>query len=125
MKNDAYQWKQKVKDQWSETEYVVVCQITDGISAYEVKDEVGNIKTVHRNWLFLVATPKEAAMPLGVGASILEENIVWSTCVEHTSLGVENDSPEGSMDGADSLSTMAVMGTFFLGSYQGGRQPHR
>ena len=49
MKNDAYQGKQKVKDQWSETEYVVVCQVADGVPAYEVKDEAGNIKTIHRN----------------------------------------------------------------------------
>ena len=31
MKNDTYQGKQKVKDQWSENEYVVVCQVTDGV----------------------------------------------------------------------------------------------
>ena len=49
MKNDAYQGKQKVKDWWSETEYVVVHQVTDGVPTYEVKDEAGNIKTVHRN----------------------------------------------------------------------------
>ena len=46
MKNDAYQGKQKVKDWWSETEYVVVHQVTDGIPPYEVKDEVGNVKAV-------------------------------------------------------------------------------
>ena len=104
MKNDAYQGKWKVKDQWSETEYVVVCQVADGVSAYEVKDEAGNIKTIHHNQLFLVATLIEAIMPLGVGASISEENVVLSTHVEHTSLGVENDLPEGSVDGADTLS---------------------
>ena len=43
-------------------------------------------------------------MPLGVGASISEENIVWSTCAEHTSLEVESNSPERSVDGADTLS---------------------
>ena len=43
-------------------------------------------------------------MPLGAGASILEENVAQSTLVEHTSFGVESDSPEGSMDGADTLS---------------------
>ena len=37
MKNDAYQGKWKVKDLWSETEHVVVRQVTDGIPAYEVK----------------------------------------------------------------------------------------
>ena len=76
MKNDAYQGKQKVKDWWSETEYVVVRQVADGIPAYEVKDEAGNVKTVHCNWLFLVATPIEAITSLGAGTSISEENIV-------------------------------------------------
>ena len=104
MKNDMYQGKQNVKDQWSETEYVVVCQVTDGVPAYEVKDEVGNIKTIHCNWLFLVAIPMEAITPLGVGTSISEENVAQSTLAEHTSFGVESDLPEGSMDGADTLS---------------------
>ena len=103
MKNDVYQGKQKVKDQWSETEYVVVCQVTDGVPAYEVKDVTGNVKTTHCNWLFLVATPKKAIMPLEAGASISEEN-VRSTHVEHTLLEVEDDSPESSVDGADTLS---------------------
>ena len=49
MKNDVYQGKRKVKDQWSETEYVVVCQVADGVPTYEVKDEAGNVKTVHHN----------------------------------------------------------------------------
>ena len=75
MKNDAYQGKWKVKDRWSETEYVVVCQVADGMPAYEVKDEAGNVKTIHCNRLFLVAIPMEAVTPLGAGASISEENI--------------------------------------------------
>ena len=103
MKKDAYQGKRKSKDRWSETEYVVVRQVTDGIPACEVKDEAGNIKTIHHNRLFLVAAPKEAVMPLGAGASISEEN-VRSTHAEHTSLEVESDSPERFMDGADTLS---------------------
>ena len=49
MKNDAYQGKQNVKDQWSETEYVVICQVADGVPMYEVKDEAGNVKTIHHN----------------------------------------------------------------------------
>ena len=75
MQNDAYQGKQKVKDQWSETEYVVVHQVADGVTVYEVKDEAGNVKTIHCNCLFLVATPMEAVMPLGAGAVISEENV--------------------------------------------------
>ena len=49
MKNDAFHGKRKVKDQWSETEYVVVCQVADGVPAYKVKDEAGSVKTVHHN----------------------------------------------------------------------------
>ena len=30
MKNNAYQGKRKVKDRWSETEYVIVHQVADG-----------------------------------------------------------------------------------------------
>ena len=75
MKNDVYQGKWNVKDQWSETEYVVSHQVTDGVPAYEVKDEAGNVKTVHHNWLFLVAAPVEAVKPLGAGTSISEENV--------------------------------------------------
>ena len=104
MKNDTYQGKWKVKDPWSETEYVVVRKVADGVPAYEVKDEVGNVKTIHHNQLFLVAIPMEAITPLGVGASISEENVAQSTLVEHTSYGVESNSPEGSMDRADTLS---------------------
>ena len=65
MKNDTYQGKWKVKDWWSEIEYVVVCQVADGVPAYEVKDEVGNVKTVHCNQLFLVATQKRLSHPWG------------------------------------------------------------
>ena len=83
---------------------MAVHQVTDGVPACEVKDEAGNIKTVHHNWLFLVATLKEAITPLEAGTSISEENIVQSTQAEHTLLEVENDSPERSMDGADTLS---------------------
>ena len=107
MKNDTYQGKWKVRDQWSETEYVVVRQVADGIPAYEVKNEAGNIKTIHRKWLFLVATPMEAVMPLGAGTSISEENVAQSTLAKHTSFGVESDLPEGSMDGADTLSPVS------------------
>ena len=104
MKNDAYQGKRKVEDWWSETEYVVVHQVTDGVPAYEVKDEVGNVKTVHCNWLLMVAAPTEAITPLGVGALILGENIARSILAELTSLGVESDVPEGPLEGADTLS---------------------
>ena len=69
----------------------------------EVKDDAGNVKTIHHNRLFLVATLKEAITPLGAGASVSEEN-VRPTRAEHTSLEVENDLPERFVDRADTLS---------------------
>ena len=46
----------------------------------------------------------EAIIPLGAGVSIPEENVARCTLVEHTSFGVESNSPEGSVDEADTLS---------------------
>ena len=36
MKLDTFQGKRKVKDQWSEAEYVVMHQVTDDVPTYEV-----------------------------------------------------------------------------------------
>ena len=71
---------------------------------YEVKDEAGSIKTVHCNQLFLVATPTGDATPLGAGTPLSEENAAQSTLAELTSMEVESDTPEGSVNGADTLS---------------------
>ena len=65
MKLNAFQGKRKMKDWWSEVEYVVVCQVEDGVPTYEVQDNGRNVKVIHCNWLFLVATPRGDAMPLG------------------------------------------------------------
>ena len=37
-KADAFQGKRKVKDHWSEVEYEVVCQITNDVPSYGIKD---------------------------------------------------------------------------------------
>ena len=57
MKLDAFQGKRKVKDQWSEAEYVVVCQVADDVPMYKVRDDGRYVKIIHCNQLFLVATP--------------------------------------------------------------------
>ena len=49
-------------------------------------------------------TPVGAVMPLGAGAPLSEENVAQSTLMECTSLEVESDLPEGSINGADTLS---------------------
>ena len=44
------------------------------------------------------------ATPLGAGVPLSEENATQSTLAEFTSLEVESDLPEGSVDGTDTLS---------------------
>ena len=51
-----------------------------------------------------MATPAGNVTPLGVGMLLSEGNAAVSTLAELTSLEVESDSPEGSVDGADTLS---------------------
>ena len=51
-----------------------------------------------------MATPVGAVMPFGAGAPLSEENVAQSTLAECTSLEVESDSPEGSVDGVNTLS---------------------
>ena len=86
MKADMFQGKKKVKDQWSEVEYVVVCQVGDDMPAYEVHNDGRIVKTIHHNWLFLVAIPRGEARPLGASQSLSEEGTAWFTLVELTLL---------------------------------------
>ena len=56
-----------MKDWWSEVEYKVICQVTNGVPSYEIKDLSGNLKVTHPNRLFLLATPQGEVMPLCEG----------------------------------------------------------
>ena len=62
-KAEAVQGKRKVKDHWSEVEYEVICQVTNGVPSYEIKDSSDNVKVAHCNQLFLLATPKVKSHP--------------------------------------------------------------
>ena len=46
---DMFQGKRKVKDWWSEVEYEIICQVTNGVPSYEIRDSSGNVKTTHHN----------------------------------------------------------------------------
>ena len=100
MKLETFQGKCKVKDQWSETEYMVVHQVAEDVPAYEVRDGGGNVKTVHRNWLFLVATPRGDDTPLGGSQSTSDEDAAWSALAELTPLEWESEVAEGTLDEA-------------------------
>ena len=69
MKLDVFQGKRKVKDRWSEVEYVVTHQVTNDILAYEMRDDGRNVKATHCNRLFLV-TPQRMSPSLWVEASL-------------------------------------------------------
>ena len=61
-------------------------------------DDGRNIKVMHCNWLFLVATPQSDATPLGGSKSLLEESAGWSDLAELTPLEQENEAPESEVD---------------------------
>ena len=98
MKLDAFQGKRKVKDWWSEAEYMVMHQVADDVPMYEVQDNGGNVKVIQHNRLFLVAPAKEDATPLGGSESISEEGAAWSALVELTPLEWESEMPDSEVD---------------------------
>ena len=65
MKLDVFQGKRKVKDRWSEVEYVVTCQVPNDMPMYDLRDDGRNVKITCYNRLFLVAPTRDATMPLG------------------------------------------------------------
>ena len=44
MKLDMFQRKMKMKERWSEVEYVVTHQVTNDVPVYEVRDDGGNFR---------------------------------------------------------------------------------
>ena len=78
---------------FSEAEYVVICQVTNDVPMYEVRDDGGNVKVAHHNRLFLVAPAKEDAMPLGGSESISDEAATKSTLSELTPLEWNSETP--------------------------------
>ena len=67
---------------------------------YEVQDEGWNVKTVHRNQLFLVATLRGDVTPLGGNESASDEGAAWSALAKLTSLEWESEASEGTLDEA-------------------------
>ena len=100
MKLDAFKGKRKVKDRWSEVEYVVTCQVTNDMPTYEVKDDSGNIKVAHCNRLFPVAPMGDATMPLGGSESISYVGTAQFTLAELTPLECGGEMSEGEVEGA-------------------------
>ena len=90
-KADAFQGKRKVKDWWSEVEYEVIHQVTNGVPSYEIKDASGNLQVSHRNRLFLLATPQGEVMPLNKNEDANPNMSTQSALVELIPLEYEKD----------------------------------
>ena len=99
MKLDMFQGKRKVKDRWSEVEYVVTHQVTSDVPAYEVKDDGGNVKAIHHNRLFLVAPTMDTATPLGGSKSVSYVDAARSALVELTPLECCGEMSESEVEG--------------------------
>ena len=100
MKLVAFHGKRKVKDRWSEAEYVVIRKVTNDIPVYKVRDDGGNVKVTHCSRFFLVAPTKEDATPLGGSESISDEGAVWSALAELTPLEWNSEMLESDVDEA-------------------------
>ena len=98
-KADAFQGKRKVKDQWSEVEYEVICQVANGVPSYEIKDASGNLQVAHHNQLFLLATPRGEVMPLCKSEDANSRMSNQSALAELTPLECENDLPKDLLEG--------------------------
>ena len=93
-KANAFQVNRKVKDQWSEVEYKVTCQVANGVPSYKIKDSSSNVKSAHHNQLFLLATPRGEVIPLCASEDADTSMSIQSALVELTPLECEDDLPK-------------------------------
>ena len=96
-KADAFQGKRKVKDRWSKVEYEVICQVTNGMPSYEIKDSSGNLQVAHRSRLFLLATPRGEVVPLNNNEDAITSVSTRSALAELTPMEYEKDLPNDSL----------------------------
>ena len=120
MKLDTFQGKRKVKDRWSEAEYVVIHQVTNDVPVYEVRNDGGNVQVTHCSRLFLVAPTKEDATPLGGSKLVSDEGTTWSALAELTPLEWNSEMPESDVHEA---LTQCLTSHILLGWIDGILQP--
>ena len=64
MKADAKQGRRKVMDRWNSDPWEVIGPMSDGLPVYKIKNDNGQIRTVHRNRLLLLAPAEERGTPV-------------------------------------------------------------
>ena len=99
MKLYAFQGKRKVKDRWSEVEYVVTHQVANDVPMYDMRDDGRNVKVAHCNRLFLVDPARDVTTPLGGIKSISYVGSAWSALAELTPLEWKSETSESDVEG--------------------------
>ena len=85
MKADAWKGKRKIKDRWDEETWEVSQQIVTDVPSYEVTNQHGQSRVLHRNYLLLVAS--EVCIPLCMGDHQTRYRCTSPTPCKTTSLG--------------------------------------
>ena len=85
VKADAWKGKRKIKDRWDEETWEVSCQITADVPSYEVMNQHGQSRVLHRNQLLLVMS--EVGIPLCMGTHHTWDRCTSPTPRKTTSLG--------------------------------------
>ena len=75
-----------------------MCQVTNGVPSYEIRDSSGNVKVTHCNWLFLLATPQGEVTPLCESKDTDNSMSTWSALVQLIPLECENNLPKDNVE---------------------------
>ena len=92
VKVDAWKGKRKIKDMWDEETWKVSQQIMTDVPSYEVTNQHGWSRVLHRNWLLLIMS--EVGVPLCMGNCHIQDRCTSPTPCKTTSLGGEEMMPQ-------------------------------
>ena len=84
VKADAWKGKRKIKDRWDEETLKISWKITTDVPSYEVMNQHGQSRVLHRNQLLLVAS--EVGIPLCMGNCYTQDRCTSPTPDKTTSL---------------------------------------
>ena len=68
VKADAKQGRRKILDRWNSDPWEVIGPLSDVLPVYKIKNDHGQVRTVHRNRLLLLAPAEERGVPVTLTA---------------------------------------------------------
>ena len=84
VKVDTWKGKRKIKDRWEEETWEVIQQIVTDVPSYEVTNQHGQSRVLHRNWLLLITS--EVGIPLCMGNHHTQDRCTSPTPCKTTSI---------------------------------------